>query len=327
MIHVALPSTLPQMRLPFYLAVEEWVALTLPPAEYFFTWTSDPTVIYGRNQDMATELDKEYCENNGIQYYRRKSGGGCVYSDRHNIMTSYVAPAENVATTFSRYTGLLAQALRNLGLDASATGRNDVLIGDRKVSGCAFYHIPGRSIAHGTMLYSTNMKHMLNAITPSRSKLESKQVQSVQSRITTLSEHLPDMPMDEFRRYLIGAITDSEIALTDQQIEAVRHIEAAYYRPEWIFGRRKKDKGGEVVIAQRVEGCGNLKLCLHLSPSGIITDADLTGDFFHIGDVEALLGPLHGIKQSDCAQALRGIDASRVISGLTTEQLVDLIKN
>lgn len=325
MIYVALPSDFPQMRLPFYLAMEEWVAASLPPAEYFFVWTSDPTVICGRNQDMTAELNKEYCDSHGIQYYRRKSGGGCVYSDHGNLMTSYIAPTVNVTTTFAHYTGLLAEALRGLGLDASATGRNDVLIGDRKVSGCAFYHVPGRSIAHGTMLYSTDMEHMLHAITPARSKLESKQVQSVQSRITTISEHLPDMPLGDFRRYLIKAVTDSEIVLTPDQIEEVRKIEEEYYSPEWLAGRSRATKGASLLAERRIEGCGSLRLSLILDADGKITDAVIDGDFFPLGDLQILTRPLIGSRPDQAAEALQGVDATGIISGLDTEQFADMV--
>lgn len=327
MIHVALPTSFPQQRLPFYLAMEEWVARSLPPDEYFFTWTSEPTVIYGRNQDMDTELNREYCDAHGIQYYRRKSGGGCVYSDRDNIMTSYIAPSVNVTSTFAHYTALLAQALCALGLDAAPTGRNDVLIGDRKVAGCAFYHVPGRSIAHGTMLYATNMEHMLNAITPSRSKLESKQVQSVQSRITTISEHLPRLSLSEFRSYLIRSVTDSEIVLTPEQIDEVRRIEAAYYRPEWLSGRKHAAKGRRVQASVRIEGCGTLRLRLQLDAEGIITDAELGGDFFPLADLAGLLDPLLGSLPEDCDKALAGVDAGAYIAGLCSLDLIGIIKS
>ncbi len=158
-----------------------------------------PTVIFGRNQNIEAEVDIDYCRRNGIGFYRRKSGGGCVYADMDNIMMSYItASGDDVQTIFSRYTSMIAGMLSSLGLEASATGRNDVYIGTRKVSGNAFYRLPGRSIVHGTMLFSTDMGHMLRAITPSRSKMESKQVQSVAAHVTTISEHLPELNIDDF---------------------------------------------------------------------------------------------------------------------------------
>ena len=216
MIHLRIDDTT-QRRLPFYLAMEEWAAKKLPPADYFFSWQVGPTVIFGRNQCIDKEVNLDYCRRNGIETYRRKSGGGCVFADSHNIMFSYITPSEHVTTTFARYTEMIAGMLRSLGLKAEASGRNDITIEGRKVSGNSFYHVPGRSIVHGTMLYDTDLRHMANAITPSRSKLESKQVQSVAAHITTLSEHL-DMGIDEFHRYAIRYLTDSEIILNADMI-------------------------------------------------------------------------------------------------------------
>lgn len=153
-------------RLPFYLAMEEYVARRFDE-EFFFMWQVDPTVIFGRNQLIEREVNIDYCRNNGIAVYRRKSGGGCVFADMSNIMFSYIVSSDDVVTTFSSYTERVAAMLRSLGLNAESTGRNDVLIDGRKVSGNAFYHIPGRSIVHGTMLYDTDLAHITQAISPS----------------------------------------------------------------------------------------------------------------------------------------------------------------
>ena len=87
MIYTALPDD-KQHRLPFYLAMEEYIARSLPADDYFFMWQVEPTVIFGRNQLINAEIDIDYCRKNNIQMYRRKSGGGCVYADKSNIMLS-----------------------------------------------------------------------------------------------------------------------------------------------------------------------------------------------------------------------------------------------
>ena len=233
MIHVKLPSTDPR-RLPFFLALEEWTARALPAADYFFTWTVNDTVICGRNQDIAAEVNLDYCRARGIDVVRRKSGGGCVFADRHNIMTSFVTVATDVQSTFAKYIGLLAAQLRAMGIQAEVSGRNDILVGDRKVSGSAFYHLPGRSIVHGTMLYDTDMDKMLNAITPSRAKLQSHKVTSVAGRITTVRALRPEMTMDAFHAALIRGLADKEYTLTPAQVHEVEHMEQDYYKPDWL---------------------------------------------------------------------------------------------
>ena len=193
MKYIELPAEQPR-QLTFYLAMEEYVARhVLEPSEgvngdCFFMWQVDPSVIFGRNQLLENEVNMNYCREHGIGIYRRKSGGGCVYADRNNIMFSYITAEQNVGFTFNRYVNMVVHVLQRLGVDARASGRNDVMIGDCKVSGNAFYKMPGRSIVHGTMLYDTDMLNMVGAITPTDAKLLSKGIQSVRQRIALLKE-------------------------------------------------------------------------------------------------------------------------------------------
>lgn len=312
-------------RLPFYLAMEEWVARNLPAADYLFSWQVNPTVIFGRNQNIDTEVDLDYCHAKGIEVYRRKSGGGCVYADIHNIMFSYVTPSQHVSTTFSHYTGMIAAMLRSLGLDARVSGRNDITIGNRKVSGNAFYHIPGRSIVHGTMLYDTDLQHMSRAITPSRSKLESKQVKSVEAHITTLSRHL-DMSIDEFNRYAISSLTDSEITLSANDIAEIEKLSRQYFNPSWIYGR-----GGSASIkrSRRIEGVGEFTTSIVLADNAI-EDVDLEGDFFLLSDLDStLLYRMKGIPytREAISQAISSTDVSQTISGLDNDRFLELLIN
>ena len=166
-------------RLSFYLAMEEYIARHLEADDYFFMWQVEPSVIFGRNQVAENEVNFDYCREHDIKIYRRKSGGGCVYADQDNVMMSFVTSNEDVGLTFNRFINILLLVLRKLGVEATGTTHNDVMIGDRKVSGTAFYHLPGRSIVHSTMLYDTNMDHMLNAITPGPEKLEAKAQEGV----------------------------------------------------------------------------------------------------------------------------------------------------
>lgn len=146
--------------------MEEFVARNINTADdCFFMWQVEPSVIFGRNQLIENEVNIEYCRQNDIKTYRRKSGGGCVYADMNNIMFSYITQSENVSLTFDRYINMVAEMLRSLHIPAEATGRNDIMIHGRKVSGNAFYHIPHHSIVHGTMLYDTNMQNMVATLT------------------------------------------------------------------------------------------------------------------------------------------------------------------
>ena len=222
MTYLALPSN-DTRRLSFYLAMEEYAARQLNDGDdLFFLWQVEPSVIFGRNQVMENEVNIDYCRKHGIQFYRRKSGGGCVYADMSNVMMSYITRSDEVVTTFARYMEMVCGMLRELGIPATSTQNNDVLINGRKVSGNAFYHIPGHSIVHGTMLFDTDMEHMLHAITPPQTKLDKHGVQSVRQRITLLKDHT-NLTIDAFKQFARERLCDKERMLT---AEEVREIEA-----------------------------------------------------------------------------------------------------
>lgn len=236
MTYLTLPSDEPR-RLSFYLAMEEFAARQLRfEDDVFFMWQVEPTVIFGRNQVIENEVNLDYCREHGIQFYRRKSGGGCVYADHSNVMISYITRSDEVVTTFSRYMQMLTAMLTDLGLPATSTQNNDVLIDGRKVSGNAFYHLPGYSIVHGTLLYDTDMEHMLHAITPPQTKLDKHGVQSVRQRITLLKDHTT-LPLAELKTYIRERLCDRTYELTRTDVEAISDIEQEYLNPSFIYGK------------------------------------------------------------------------------------------
>ena len=322
MKYLSLPDNATRI-LPFYLAMEEHAARIIGEEDLFFMWQVDPTVIFGRNQLMASEVNVDYCREHGIAFYRRRSGGGCVYADRDNIMFSYITRSDEVQTTFGAYTSAVADMLRGLGLNATASDRNDVHIDGRKVSGNAFYHIPGRSIVHGTMLFDTNMEHMLNAITPSREKLTSKGVQSVRSHITTLREHLA-MDIEDFKRHVRMTLCDGEIQLTSDDVAEIERLTLPYLEPEFLWGNNppyEVERGG------RIEGVGSVNVSVELRHD-TISDLHLSGDFLPLCDArEALLQRLKGCRltHDSLSAALDGNDAGQWILNLTNEQLIKLL--
>ena len=223
MLYIRLPEKVTERHLPFYLALEEYVARTLPPADYFFLWQVEPTVIFGRNQLIQNEVNVQYCREHGISIYRRKSGGGCVYADSQNLMLSFISPETNVGLAFNRYVGMLQLVLRRLGVDAVGTSHNDVLIDGRKVSGTASYHLPTTTIIHGTLLYDTQMEHMLHAITPGPEKLEKKGIQSVRQRITLLKDYTP-LGLEEIKTLIRETLCEGERTLSSEQVAEIEKM-------------------------------------------------------------------------------------------------------
>jgi lipoic acid synthetase/lipoate-protein ligase A len=233
MKYVALPFQEPR-RLSFYLAMEEFVARHTDEPDAFFMWQVEPSVIFGRNQVLENEVNVAYCREHGISLYRRKSGGGCVYADMDNLMLSFVTSEENVNFAFNRFVNMVLLVLRKLGIAATGTSHNDIMIGDRKVCGTACYHLEGRSIVHSTMLFDTNMDHMLHAITPSREKLEKKGIESVRQRITLLKDYTTLDSVEALKALIREALCEGERMLTASEVASVEAIEATYLKEEFI---------------------------------------------------------------------------------------------
>ena len=232
MKYVALPFT-GTRRLSFYLAMEEFVARHLDEPDCFFMWQVEPTVIFGRNQVVENEVNLDYCREHGIHVVRRKSGGGCVYADMDNVMLSFVTSEENVGIAFNRFVNMVLLVFRKMGIEATGSSHNDIMIGDRKVCGTACYHVSGRSIVHSTLLYDTNMEHMLHAITPGPEKLEKKGIQSVRQRITFLKDYT-SLGLDEVKTLIRETLCVGERMLTTEEVTGIEQLEQQYLREDFI---------------------------------------------------------------------------------------------
>lgn len=282
MRYIALPDQTVR-RLSFYLAMEEYIARMRSGEDCFFMWQVNPTVIFGRNQLMENEINMDYVRSHGIQYYRRKSGGGCVYADFSNIMFSYITDDFNVSFTFDRYLQLIARTLNKLGVQALASGRNDITVDGKKVSGNAFYRVGGRSIVHGTMLFDTNLEDLVLSITPSNEKLITKGVESVRKRVTNLKEYL-DIDIEEFKRFMRTSLCDSEECLTPDDITRIGEIEKEYLKEEWILGNNPR----YTLVRRGYGSAGEIEARIEIK-NGIVKALNLMGDYFPIGEIDEFL--------------------------------------
>lgn len=232
MKYVKLPEER-QHKLPFYLAMEEYLAEHCGE-DLLFTWQVEPTVIFGRNQVMLAEVNVDYCDQHHIQYYRRKSGGGCVYADKGNIMVSYITPKTATDDAFENLLKKLAGVLCELGFNAVKTEHNDILIDGRKVSGNALFQKEKASIVHGTLLYDVDIQTMMEAITPPKQKLEKHGIESVRQRVVNLKESGLKLSVEELRNHIAQSLCDGEKELTDDEVNEIQIIEQGYYAPEFL---------------------------------------------------------------------------------------------
>ncbi len=307
-------------RLSFYLAMEEFVARYIKETECFFMWQGNPTVIFGRNQLIENEVNLNYCQANHIEMYRRKSGGGCVYADMSNIMFSYITKDLNVRFTFDKYLRMIAHVLRKLGVEAVPSGRNDIYIHGKKVSGNAFYHLPGKSIVHGTMLFNTDMENLVRSITPSNEKLVSKGVKSVRQHVTNLSEYL-SISIEEFKDFIQQQMCDSEIVLTPEQVHKIKEIETEYMSDEFIYGNNPRYT---LIKRQRTKAAGEIEIRIELK-NGRIKNLNMMGDYFPVGDLDkALIARLQNVPYEETAvrAALEEVQMEDIILQLTVDEFI-----
>ncbi|MDD3957948.1 MAG: lipoate--protein ligase [Candidatus Izemoplasmatales bacterium] len=320
MIYIDYPFT-ETKRLSFYLATEEYLARTFPDDEYFFMWQVAPSVIFGRNQLIENEINMAYVKAHNIAFYRRKSGGGCVYADMSNIMLSFVTPGFHKDFIFTKYLMKVVDALKACGLDAVFSGRNDILVDGMKVSGNAFYRVNHRSIVHGTMLYDTDLEVMVRAITPDNEKLISKGVDSVRQRVMNLKDRL-GMSLEDFKEHMRSFLADRYRVLTQADIHAIEAIEETYLNPDFIYGKNPNYS----VIRKKKVAAGLIEVSFELK-NEVVKNINMLGDYFLIGDPDVFLNKLKGVRFSRLAfqEALEGMDLSEHVFNLSLNDFLEIV--
>ena len=168
------------------LAVEEYL-FRHAKEDVFLLWQNDPTVVIGKNQNAYAELDLDYVRARGIRVARRITGGGAVYHDGGNINYSVIAVgAAEGGLDFAPYTAPILEALLHFGVRAELSGRNDLLVGDRKISGNAQFRADGRVLHHGTLLYDSDLEVLSSALRVDEEKLRAKSIRSHRSRVVNI---------------------------------------------------------------------------------------------------------------------------------------------
>lgn len=230
----------------YNLAFEEHVLLRRRDAFYLMLWQNDNAIVIGQNQSTEAEINQGFVQEHGIRVVRRTTGGGAVYHDLGNLNYSFVADAGDAGRlTMGRFVLPIVDALRNLGLDAQASGRNDIVIDGRKVSGTAQRLAGGRILHHGTLLFDSDPSMAAGALRVDPEKFRAKRAMSVRSRIGNIRDFLRlrgrDMTLMEFWSYLRtalagdGLVPDELDALELAQVRQAK--ETKYDTWEWVYGR------------------------------------------------------------------------------------------
>ena len=324
MKYILLPKPDTIHQLPFYFAVEEYVARHYTDDDYFMGWRVNPTVMLGRNQLIDNEVNTDYCKEHKIDIFRRKSGGGCIYADKGCIQFSYISRAVNANEAFAAYMQRMADLLKGLKIDAQLSGRNDILINGTKVSGCAFYQLSNRSVLHNSLLFDTQLDHLSNALTPAKEKLQSKGVASVRQRVTNVATYT-QLDILAFMDYVRQEMCGTEVLeLTEEDMKEVAEIEKELSSDDFVYGKNPKYS---LVRKHRFEGVGTLEAHIELK-NNIIGSINMVGDYFLLGDIDHdFLSLLKGCEftREAVEERLENIDLSTIIRGLKLRQFLRLL--
>ena len=324
MKYILLPKPDTIHQLPFYFAVEEYVARHYTDDDYFIGWRVNPTVMLGRNQLIDNEVNTDYCKEHKIDIFRRKSGGGCIYADKGCIQFSYISRSVNANEAFAAYMQRMADLLKGLKIDAQLSGRNDILINGTKVSGCAFYQLSNRSILHNSLLFDTQLDHLSNALTPAKEKLQSKGVASVRQRVTNVATYT-QLDILAFMDYVRQEMCGTEVLeLTEEEMKGVAEIEKELSSDDFVYGKNPKYS---LVRKHRFEGVGTLEAHIELK-NNIIGSINMVGDYFLLGDIDHdFLNLLKGCEftREAVEERLENIDLSTIIRGLKLRQFLRLL--
>ena len=324
MKYILLPKPDTIHQLPFYFAVEEYVARHYTDDDYFMGWRVNPTVMLGRNQLIDNEVNTDYCKEHKIDIFRRKSGGGCIYADKGCIQSSYISRATNANEAFAQYMQRMADLLKGLKIDAQLSGRNDILIDGTKVSGCAFYQLSNRSVLHNSLLFDTQLDHLSNALTPAKEKLQSKGVVSVRQRVTNVATYT-QLDILAFMDYVRQEMCGTEVLeLTEEDMKEVAEIEKELASDDFVYGKNPKYS---LIRKHRFEGVGTLEAHIELK-NNIIGSINIVGDYFLLGDIDHdFLSLLKGCEftREAVEERLEDIDLSTIIRGLKLRQFLRLL--
>jgi len=314
------------------LAIEEYALRHLPMDDsYLLFYINEPSIIIGKHQNTIEEINAEYVKEHGIHIVRRLSGGGAVYHDLGNLNFSFLTKDDGQSfNNFKKFTEPVVDALRKLGVESELTGRNDIQIGERKISGNAQFSSRGRMFSHGTLLFNSEMENVASALKVNAVKIASKGTKSVRSRVANISEFLQEpMTIEQFRAEVLRSIFGMEpdqvpqYRLTEEDWGKIRQLADERYRNwDWNYGNSPKFN---IRNSKRFPvGIVDLRLDVE---DGNIHDIKIYGDFFAKRDIAELEDLLRGTRyeESSVRAKLEGTDITQFFGNLEFDAFVGLL--
>ena len=302
----------------FNLALEQYVFDCMDRAHsYFMLWQNHNSVIVGKHQNTIAEINSAFVNANNISVVRRLSGGGAVYHDLGNLNFTFITGAgSDNSIDFSGFCEPVQKALVSLGVPAVLSGRNDITVDGKKVSGNAQYVKQSRVMHHGTLLYDSNLDVLSQVLNAKGDKIESKGIKSVRSRVTNIRPYMKnDMSVNDFmtalKNHLFNVFNLTEYIISDSEIKEIEKIKKeTYSRWSWNYG---ESPAYNIRKSRYIEGCGNIEVLLDVEKGGIINNIAFFGDFFGADDPRDLAVKITGrhYEYNEIEKILKDIDLTR----------------
>ncbi|MFA7637458.1 MAG: lipoate--protein ligase [Monoglobales bacterium] len=307
----------------FNLAAEEYF-LKKDSEDKLMLWQNDNTIVIGRNQSTFTEINLERAEELNVNIVRRMSGGGAVYHDMGNLNYTYITKNDgDDFLNFAKFTQPVIDVLQSLGVNATLSGRNDLLIDGLKFSGNAQYVHKDMLLHHGTLMFSTSVNILSEVLNVNELKIQSKGIASVKSRVTNIGEH-SDVTIDEFCDLLFKSANGTFYELSHEDILEIEKLKKEKYDTwEWNFGYSPKHS----FTLEKLFPCGIISVSLDAA-EGKISDIKFSGDFFGKREISEIENALIGIRHNyeDILSALKNFPIGDYFAGSSYEEIADLIK-
>lgn len=281
---------------PFYcLATEEYLLKNFTE-DIFMLWQSDKTVVVGKHQNALGEINYPFVRENDITVARRISGGGTVYHDAGNVNFAYFKNVKSPAEiSFKQFTEPVREALAQLGITATTSGRNDLLVEGLKISGNAEHVFKNRVLHHGTLLFNSDLENLGQSIKVVPGKYTSKAVQSNRSKVANISSFLKEkMSIESFKDFLLGVQLKKDHAssyvINESDEETIyRLVKEKFTTWDWRYGYSPKY---QFKNEAEIEG---KKLSIQLEvKKGRIESCVLGGDYYSKEKAESISQKLIG---------------------------------
>ncbi len=314
---------------PYYnLAFEEYIfEKKEKDKQYFILWQNNNAVIVGKYQNTIEEINNRFVDEHNIKVVRRNSGGGAVYHDMGNLNFSFIVDQNDYELlNFSLFLQPVIKTLFKLGIRAEFSGRNDILIEEKKFSGNSQYIKDGKVLHHGTIMLNSNIDMIKGALNPTK-HVVSRSTKSVRSHVTNVFSHMKQkISVLEFKEILRSEISNGRNTemgkLSEDDILAINELRTSKYESwEWNYGHSTEFN----LKKERQFPSGNISIYI-LSKEGRILSASIKGDFFAYTDISVLEKNLKGAPVgSGLREWLVYIDADKYIKGISVDDLYRLI--